>query len=86
MPFKQGNKEATKKGKHEKTKQWEELGDAIIQRHTARFNDILDGLEDDKFTDKYLQALEYFKPKLARTTIIGDETQPIILHVLPSKD
>lgn len=74
----------TKGGKNEKTKQWEVLGDAIRERHTERFNAILDGLEDEKFADKYLQTLEYFQPKLQRTTLVGDETQPIILNIEPA--
>ena len=67
MPFQKGNTEASKKGTHNKTKEWEELGDAIKTRHSNRFNEILDTLPDEKFVDKYLQVLEYFKPKLART-------------------
>jgi hypothetical protein len=62
-----GNTYAKNKGQHSKTKEWEELGDAIKTRHSERFNTILDDLPDEKFVDKYLQVLEYFKPKLART-------------------
>lgn len=69
MPFKKGNTEAAKKGKHEKTKQWEELSEAIVNRHTARFNSLLDAMEDKDFKTAYLEALEYFKPKLARTQV-----------------
>jgi hypothetical protein len=83
MPFKQGNKEAKKKGKHEKTKQWEELGDAIRNRHTERYNSILDSLPDDKFADKYLQTLEFFAPKLNRTTLVGDTQEPIAVKYTP---
>jgi hypothetical protein len=67
MPAPKGNTYAKNKGQHSKTKEWEELGDAIKTRHSERFNTILDDLPDEKFVDKYLQVLEYFKPKLART-------------------
>jgi hypothetical protein len=67
MPFQKGNKLGKLKGQHSKTQEWEELGDAIKTRHSNRFNEILDTLPDEKFIDKYLQVLEYFKPKLART-------------------
>lgn len=69
MPFEKGNQLGKIGGKHEKTKQWEELGEAIRTTHCDRFNSILAGLEDDKFIDRYLQVLEYFKPKLARTEV-----------------
>lgn len=69
MPFEKGNQLGKIGGKHEKTRQWEELGEAIRTKHSDRFNTILAGLEDDKFLDRYLQVLEYFKPKLARTEV-----------------
>jgi len=58
-----------KGGINEKTRQWEELAESIKTRHSERFNAILDDLDDEKFSDKYLQVLEYFKPKLARTDV-----------------
>lgn len=67
MAAPKGNTYGKNKGQHTRTKEWEELGDAIKTRHSERFNAILDELPDDKFVDKYLQVLEYFKPKLART-------------------
>ena len=73
----------TKGSKNEKTKQWEALGEAIAERHTQRFNAILDTLDDDKFADKYLQTLEYFRPKLNRTTLVGDTQEPIAVKYIP---
>lgn len=67
MPFQPGNTEASKKGKHEKTKQWETLCESIMTTHTERFNSILANCEDDKFLTHYTQILEYFKPKLQRS-------------------
>ena len=70
MPFEKGRQKTGGKQKgtpNQRSKEWEELGDAIKTRHSNRFNEILDTLPDEKFIDKYLQVLEYFKPKLART-------------------
>jgi hypothetical protein len=55
-----------KGAKSKKTVEWEALGEAITTRHADRFNKILKDLPDDKFADKFLQVLEYFKPKQAR--------------------
>ena len=70
-PFQKGNKEGAKKGPHQKTKQWEELGEAIVTRHADRFNAILDKCDDELFLKYYSPILEYFKPKLGRTEIKG---------------
>ena len=35
------------------------VGESITGKHTQRFNKILTGLEDDKFTDQYIKVLEY---------------------------
>jgi hypothetical protein len=72
MPFAKGNKEAEKKGKHEKTKQWEALGEAIRTKHSDRFNAILESSDDDTFMKGYMWVLEFFKPKLGRTDIKMD--------------
>jgi len=69
MAAPKGNTYAKNKGKHEKTLQWEALGESIVTRHAERFNTILDTAEDEKFMDKFLQVLEYFKPKLARSEV-----------------
>jgi hypothetical protein len=67
-----------------KTKEWEALGESITNIHTQRFNEILSTLDDDKFADKFLQVLEYFKPKLNRTSIEGTGT-PLEIQVVTFK-
>jgi hypothetical protein len=59
--------------KNKRTKEWEALGESIVNEHTERFNRLLAEIKDDAFLDKYIQILEYFKPKLARTTLEGGE-------------
>jgi hypothetical protein len=69
MPFQKGNKEAKKKGKHEKTQQWLSLGESIRTKHADRFNKILDECDDDTFVRLYKDVLEFFEPKLERSEI-----------------
>lgn len=54
--------------KNEKTKQWEILSEAIVTRHSERFNKVLDQLDDLEFIKAYTSILAYFKPKLGFST------------------
>jgi len=55
----------SKPGKHVKTKQWEQLGEAIVTTHADRFNEILSETDDKEFAGLFLQVLNYFKPKIS---------------------
>lgn len=81
MPFKKGqsgNPKGPQAGyKHEKTRQWEELGEALLTRHAERANVIMETMSDDKFMDHYGKLLEYFKPKQARTEVKQEGTQQV---------
>lgn len=89
MPFKKGqsgNPKGKAEGtKSEKTIQWELLGEAIVNKHTERFNRVLGELEDTDFMDQYLKVLEYFKPKLNRSELKheGEIKTDISLNLLP---
>lgn len=89
MKFQEGHKKLggrQKGSKNERTLQWEALGDSITTVHTERFNSILAKLKDDKeFMDRYLQLIEYFKPKLNRTTLDGGD-KPIDIQVFKIGD
>ena len=77
MPFKKGQKKVggIKKGiKHQRTQQWEMLGESIMDVHTERFNKLLLESDDDVFMDMYLKTLEYFKPKLQRSEVTQTTT------------
>jgi hypothetical protein len=70
--------------KSEKTKQWESLGESITGQQAEQFNAFLDKLwssrnDEDKMiaSELYLKTLEYFKPKQARNTIVGDSDNPV---------
>lgn len=69
--------------KNERTKQWEALGESIMTTHLKRFNDMLSTMDDKDFRDTMLDLFEYFKPKLSRTTIVGDPTEPIQVNYAP---
>lgn len=82
-----GNPLGKPKGtKSQKTKEWEALGEAIATRHAERFNALLDELEPEKFADKFLQVLEYFKPKLQRTELKHEGEIDINLGNLSDSD
>lgn len=53
--------------KNEKTRQWEELGHALITTHSERANKILAKMDDTDFMNHFERMLEYFQPKLQRT-------------------
>lgn len=78
--FKKGH---TKKGgkakgsKNLKTLQWEALGQALIETHSSRANEILATCDDDVFIDNFNKLLEYFRPKLARTELTGKDGDAI---------
>ena len=66
---------------NERTKQWEELGKALLERHSERANKVLDNLDDDNFIDQYAKLLEYFKPKLARSEVKQD-SGPMTIRII----
>jgi len=70
--------------KSEKTLQWEALGESITGQQAEQFNAFLNKLwasrqDEDKMiaSELYLKTLEYFKPKQARNTIVGDADAPV---------
>lgn len=88
MPFekgKSGNPDGKPKGaKGVKTLQWEALGESITGQQAEKFNAFLDKLwnsrdDQDKMiaSELYLKTLEYFKPKQARQTIVGEGDAPV---------
>jgi hypothetical protein len=82
---KSGNPNGRPQGaKSEKTLQWEQLGESITGQQAEQFNDFLNKLwgsrnDEDKMiaSELYLKTLEYFKPKQARNTIVGDADAPV---------
>ena len=87
-----GRKSSNKGQKQAKTKQWEALGEIICGAHAERFMNYMNNLWDgdqksqDKAANLYLQTVEYFRPKLARTEsdVNVTPTEPITF-VMPKK-
>jgi hypothetical protein len=70
--------------KNKRTEQWEQLGESITGQQAEKFNEFLDKLwnsrnDEDKMiaSELYLKTLEYFKPKQARQTIVGEADSPV---------
>ena len=70
--------------KNKRTEQWEQLGESITGQQAEQFNAFLDKLwssrnDEDKMiaSELYLKTLEYFKPKQARQTIVGEGDSPV---------
>lgn len=82
-----GNIKGKPKGAvNEKTKLWEALGHDLTTIHAQKFNEVLSEMMEhnpEKGMYIYLQVLEYFKPKLNRTTLAGDSDNP--LFIAPAK-
>jgi len=89
--FKKGNSlSGNKKGtKIKRVQAWEELGKHIEEVHTEKFNEYLlklwnSGNKKDKLlaAELYLKVLDYFKPKLSRSTVDNthDFNQPIVIE------
>ena len=58
---------AGRKSRPKRSLEWEALGKDIAGKHTDRFNNLLNGLDDEEFAKQFLNVLNYFKPKLAST-------------------
>ncbi len=66
-----------------RTEEWESLRNSIATKHTNRFNKLLDSMSDEDFKKAFIEVLEYFQPKLARTTIVGDSEAPLTINFAP---
>ena len=80
--FKKGSGGRPKGAKNQRTKQWDALGESIMNEHTERFNAMLAKLDEKEFGEMYLKVLEYFKPKLSRSEVkadVSNKHQPVQL-------
>ena len=57
-----------KPGKHKRTQEWEQLGEFITDAGAERFKKIMLQSDNETFTEMYLKALNYFKPKMQHVT------------------
>lgn len=87
--FEKGNPGRPVGTKNKKSEQWEALAESIVGLHAENFNAILvqwaksgDPEQEEMFANNYTKILEYFKPKLARTTVVGDNDAPPVQLVV----
>lgn len=63
----------SRRGKSEKTKMWEALGEMITNEGANKAVKILNSMEGREFLQNYSNLLEYFKPKLQRSDITSND-------------
>lgn len=81
MKFEKG-KSGNPKGRPEgilnkKTEMWNQLGEYVVTQGSERAMAVLHSMDDEDFLHYYLTMLEYFKPKQARQTIVGESDAPV---------
>ncbi len=75
---KSGNPKGKPKGAvSEKAKFWNELKDFMVHEGAEKFREELMKLKGQSYVIAYNQSLEYFQPKLSRTTLEGDKDKPL---------
>ena len=88
MPFekgKSGNPKGRKEGSiNKKTEIWNEIGEWFInegvQAYKENLMDLMSSDNEDtrlKAMDKFNALIEFFKPKLARTELVGNDKKPL---------
>ena len=87
MPFEKGHKKSggrTKGSIGKKTAIWNEIGDWFasdgIETYKANLMELMSSEDTDtrlKAMDKFNALIEFFKPKLARTELVGDDKKPL---------
>src|SRR6478736_4996742 len=73
-----GNPNGRPKGAvSEKVAFWNEMKDFMVNEGAQKFQEELMKLKGPQFVNSYSAALEYFQPKLSRTTLEGDKDKPL---------
>lgn len=73
----------SRRGKAKRSEEWLLLRDAILNKHTKKFNKILAGLEGKEFLKIYLEILKYFKPRLSNIEVEPPLPEPEETHYFP---
>ena len=91
MPFEKGHKKSGGRPSgvpNKKTAIWNEIGDWFatdgIETYKANLMELMNSEDIDtklKAMDKFNALIEFFKPKLARTELVGDEKKPLSIEI-----
>lgn len=58
--------------KNKRTEQWEKFAEYLLTKGLQKFEAELEELSGKQFVDAVVSIMEYFKPKLSRSTLDGD--------------
>jgi len=98
MAFQKGHSLSKGKGRpvgsiSEKTKIWNEIGEWFtgdgIEAYKSNLIELMSSEDTDtrlKAMDKFNALIEFFKPKLARTELVGDDKKPLSIEVTKTYD
>jgi hypothetical protein len=89
-----GNPQGKPKGAvGKKTAIWNEIGEWFatdgIEAYKANLIELMSSEDTDtrlKAMDKFNALIEFFKPKLARTELVGDKDKPLEINVTKTYD
>jgi hypothetical protein len=71
--------------KNKKTQQWDDLGDWLVAEGATRYMRCLMESDNENYMKRFEMALEYFKPKLARTQVVGEGGGPVQVELVQYK-
>lgn len=85
---KSGNPKGKVKGlKNKKTQQWEAFAEWFMSEGMSRLKTEMATLSGKDYVNTTKDLLEYFKPRLARTELSGDEKKPLAIQFyLPQRE
>ena len=67
--------------RYKKKTQWGLLKEAMVGKHSKRFNSILHTCDDIEFAKNFIKLLEFVQPKLARAEVSNDAEDQVITIV-----
>ena len=80
-----GNPGKPKGARSERVILWEQLKDYVVSEGAERAMQAMQSLDDEQFLEAYMKMLEYFKPKQARVSHVGEEGASPIQIVISDK-
>lgn len=72
----------SRRGRSEKILLFESWGKDLLTTGTVRAKKELAKLDGVQYLDYYLKLLEFFKPKLARQELVGEDGNPVTIKLI----